>query len=34
MVEVGLIVCKNSDNGIGYQGDLLFRLKPDMDFFK
>lgn len=34
MVEIGLIVCKNIDNGIGYQGDLLFRLKPDMEFFK
>lgn len=34
MVEIGLIVCKNIDNGIGYQGDLLFRLKPDMVFFK
>ena len=34
MVEICLIVCKNIDNGIGYQGDLLFRLKPDMDYFK
>lgn len=34
MVEICLIVCKNIDNGIGYQGNLLFRLKPDMDFFK
>jgi len=34
MVEIGLIVCKNIDNGIGYQDDLLFRLKPDIEFFK
>ena len=28
-----LIVAKNSQNGIGYQNDLLFRLKEDMFYF-
>ena len=32
--EVCVIVAKNSDNAIGYKGDLLYRLKGDMVFFK
>ena len=34
MKDICLIVAKNVDNGIGYNGDLLFRLKSDMEFFK
>ena len=32
--EVCLIVAKNENNAIGYNGDLLFNLKGDMEYFK
>ena len=33
-VPVSLIVAKESNNGIGFNGDLLFRIKKDMSYFK
>ena len=29
-----MIVCVSEDFGIGYNGDLLFSLPPDMKFFR
>ena len=33
-IPVSLIVAKESNNGIGFNGDLLFRIKKDMSYFK
>jgi len=33
-MSISIIVAVNNKNGIGYKGDLLYRLKKDMNFFK
>ena len=33
-IPVSIIVTQEKNNGIGFNGDLLFRIKRDMDYFK
>ena len=33
-IKFSIIVAVNNDNGIGYKGDLLYRSKKDMEYFR